>query len=387
MDRKLDIHKCIVLPETFDEVVESLARAHSHIALDTETTGLRIHHGDKPFSLILAVKSDLYFAYYFNFNTNPDPNAPDALPQESWQKLQQKLFSKPEITWYIHNAKFDLAVLKSQGCSLAGQVHCTRAMARVENNEHISYSLDNVGKRLGYAKDDAVEKYIKDHSLWEWVAIPGKSVREKNKFYDRVPFEIIFPYACTDAALCLHIAESQTETLLELNREDTEKKNPGILQIVTNERKLTKLVLDMEYRGLKIDHDYSHKAALYEASRMEAAKLKFFEATGKRYKSSPKLFEEVFLPWKDQWEFTEKKNPSFESDTLKKFKTEIADIVLEIRDAKSKQDFFNGFLWYADKNGFIHPTFNPDGTATGRFSSSEPNFQNLTSEDAGSEWS
>jgi DNA polymerase-1 len=391
MDQKkqLTVERRIVTRENFFATLEFLSK-QSFIALDTETTGLRPHHGDRIFSLVLAIIGDAgdssYTSFYFNFNQNPDPNAPEPLYLGDFTVLQSVLFANPQIRWFIHNAKFDLAMLAKHGCKLSGQIHCTRAQGRVEYNEHMSYSLDNCAKRVGYAKDDTVEKYISEHKLWEWVEIPGKSVRAKIKFYDRVPFEIIFPYACYDAALCLHLGESQAKAFLAIDEEARAKNTPSILQITENERKLTKLVFNMEYRGLRIDRDYVEKAAQWWHQEQLLGMLAFQGATGQTYKASPKLFAEVFQDHKDKWEYTDKNNPSFESDTLKKFGSPVAEQVLRIRDAKSKCDFFNGFLWHADSDNFIHPILNPDGTATGRFSSSEPNFQNLTSEDSSHEW-
>jgi DNA polymerase-1 len=54
----------------------------------------------------------------------------------------------------------------------------------------------------------------------------------------------------------------------------------------------------------------------------------------------------------------------------------VADAVLEYRDAKKQCDYFHGFLYHSDAAGVVHTNLTRDGTVTGRFSSSNPNFQN-----------
>jgi DNA polymerase-1 len=123
------------------------------------------------------------------------------------------------------------------------------------------------------------------------------------------------------------------------------------------------------------------RAARYEADRAEKAAQAFKAASGKDFKNSPKLFADVFGPERDLWEYTEEGNPSFKSPILQRFKHPAAQTILDYRDAKSKHDFYQGFLYHADENDVVHPTFNQDGAGHGRFSSSNPNFQNLTSEE------
>ena len=151
--------------------------------------------------------------------------------------------------------------------------------------------------------------------------------------------------------------------------------------VLENERRLTKTVFNMERVGVRIDREYTVRATRFESDRAEKAASAYKRETGRDYKASAKDFAAIFASEKDQWEYTEKGNPSFESEVLKKFKHPAAKIILEMRDAKAKADFYQGFLYHADSRGDIHPNYNAHGAAHGRFSSSSPNFQNLTSEE------
>lgn len=358
-------------------------RAFPTLSLDTETTGLRPYHGDRLFSIILGVSSEQ--AYYFNWQIYGFPEY--ELGNEHLEVFKHFL-SDTSRTWYLHNAKFDLAMLEQSGIDLGGMIHCTQAQARVEYNEHLKYSLEACAERIGYEKDSTVEKYIESAKLWEWQSIPGKKVRSKNKHYDQVPFDLIAPYGLIDAQITFALGQSQ-EKAFEQASQGIADGLPSLLVVSRNERKLIRTVASMERVGIKIDQEYCLRAARFEANRADGASLLFRERTGRDFVSSAATFKDVFSSERDLWSWTEKGNASFESSTLARFQNPAARHILEYRDAKSKSDFYHGFLYHADASHVVHPHFNPAGTSTGRFSSSEPNLQNLTNEEnvASSEWS
>lgn len=365
----------IVGRSSIEQVLVDL-RASPCISLDTETTGLRPFHGDRLFSIVLATEKQ---TYYLNFQPYPGLEPDKVLLPETLESLRS-LLEDPSKTWYLHNAKYDLHILAQEGLRIAGTVHCTRAIGRIEYNEHLSYSLDACAKRIGLEKSDEVEKYVIGNDLWEWETVPGKKTRSKRLHFQKVPFDIISRYGEKDARITFDLARSQ-ETKLEGLIHATPKGLPHLGLVLQNERRLTKTIFGMEKYGIQIDRDYCNRAALYETARAARATEQFQVVTGREFKSSPKLFSEVFEAERALWQYTEKNNPSFESDVLETFSSPAAKLVLEYRDAKSKSDFYYGFLYHADSHGVIHPNFNQDGTATGRFSSSEPNFQNLTKEE------
>lgn len=377
----------IVTRSNFEEVLAGLMQAPK-LALDTETTGLRMYHSDRLFSLILADSASR--AFYFNFQ--PYEGLHPEMVLNSWhlEKRMAKLFERTDINiWYLQDAKFDMRILAQEGLFLAGPIHCTKAIGRVEYNAHFDYSLGAQLHRIGLSKDDKVKEYIETHKLWDWVEIPGKSKRAKALHYDRVPFEIITPYGETDGTGTFALGESQVASITkQVLEEDSQlSTTPGglrernLFKVLANERRITHTVFKMEHVGVLIDRDFCKRAIEYEGGRKSGFERAFKSETGSDYKSSNPLLQRVFESEKSKWQFTEKNNPSFDSDILKTFESPLAKTVLAIREAKSKLDFYNGFLYHADRHGRIHPSFNPDGAAHGRFSSSEPNFQNLTDEE------
>jgi DNA polymerase-1 len=116
------------------------------------------------------------------------------------------------------------------------------------------------------------------------------------------------------------------------------------------------------------------------------AKETFAKITGEPFKDSTLVYQRVFQADKDRWVYgaetpTGKKNPSFDSDVLATFQNPAAKCVLDWRKAKSDANYYHGFLYEADRAGVIHASFNQHIAATGRFSSSNPNLQNLTKDE------
>lgn len=386
----------LVTRENFDSVLQKL-QYETRLSLDTETYGLRPYHGDKLFSIILGkfnvvdMKLNGITPYYFNFQPYADQPPETVLTNSHLVRLNEAFFKNPKILWFIHNAKYDMAILAADGIELVGEVHCTQAIARVEYNEHHQYDLDSCGSRIGFPKDETVKQYILDNDLWEWESRPGSAQRKKNLHYDKVPFELIVPYGERDAEVGGHIAFRQTTAIVgaSLKTRRANPNLPGLDNVMENERRLTKTVFRMEQRGVLIDQKYCVKAQAYENDLVGKALASFKRETGRDFSASPKLFKEVFASEKDIWQWgdeteTGQVNPCFDSDVLKTFKNPAARLILDYRDAKSKADFYAGFLYHCDASGVVHPNFNPGGARTGRFTSSGPNLQNLTAENASS---
>jgi len=374
----------IVTAEDLPDVLSVLKKA-TYIGLDTETTGLRRFHGDRLFSLILA--ADIYekrYGYYFNFWKYDGVPKRFVLQKSATLKiLQNEIFSNPNKTWFAHNAKFDLHMLDADDCKIAGHVHCTKAIGRVVYNEHNQYDLATSLERIGLSKDGAVERYIEENGLYEMVDLPHKTQREKNKFFYKVPFEIIVPYGIKDAEGTLDLGYHQIEEIGRIDRE-TKEDLPSIIAVYHNEVDLTKTVQRMEANGCRIDPEYCKEAAAFEKVALDASQEEIESASGIPFKNSAKCLAKIFtgqehnFSWNPPSPITGKSSLSFDEDALLKIEHPLVDAVLRYRGAKSRLQFYQGFLYHMDDKHIVHPNFNPDTTRHGRFSSSNPNFQNLT---------
>lgn len=375
----------IVTQANFYDVVELLGKEKS-LGLDTETYGLRMFHGDRIFSLILATDDE---AYYFNFKQYPGLGVDMVLDSRHWNILEIDVLNDPDKIWYIQRAAcFDLPMLwTSEHIQLAGEVHCTKEIHRLVNNECRDNSLEALLPQIGLSKDTSVDEYIMQNKLYTTIKIPGKAQSDKNKHFDKVPFDMISKYGEKDGTGTIALGRFQEKEIARMDAEQPELVASGrsVNNVLVNERRLVKTIFRMKTVGVHIDREYCARAIKYENDREAKTKTEFKRLTGHAYMQSSKLFEEIFKSEKKNWSMTKKGNPSFDADAIEKLEHPAAKLIVEMRDAKSKSDFYNGFLYHADSDGNVHPDFNAGGTVHGRFSSSNPNFQNLKKEDSDEE--
>lgn len=367
----------LVSQKELPNVADALLQAQK-LSLDTECTGLWPYQGDRPFSIIICSESEVY---YFNLKQYDGISEDLVLDPLQLRTQLGRVFGDPDKRWYLHNAKYDLGMLRVIGISLAGDIHCTEAIARVERNDHPTYSLDACVKRMGLKKDDKAKDYIKDHKLWEWETFRGEELASKRKFFDRIPLELISSYAETDAKITYRLGKYQEASLAAIDAGTPEGK-PSILKVYENEKRLTKTCFKMEQAGIKVDLDYCERALAYEKDQYARAAREFESLTGSPFKDSPKLLTETFTRLGVGFGRTEKGNPSFDQEALEANPSPVSDIVLNYREHyKKAHTYYQNFLRFADADGIIHANIRQGGTKTGRVSYSDPNLQNQSKEE------
>ena len=363
-------------------ILEKFMRSGCY-GLDTETNGLRWWGGDRLFSIILADEED---SYYFNFSDKPDHlgnYAPqdNILSKEAFSEFSQ-CFSNPGSTWFAHNAKFDIGMLSKDGMRVGGTIHCTEAVARLLDSSHFSYSLDNCVKRMnadlkieGVEKDNAVDKYILEHKLFTWETIPGKKKRFKNKHFYLVPFDVIAPYGVTDGVTVRNLGEYQRGLL----NGELKNKHPMIRRVAHQERALTKVLFDMEEKGVQLDVAYTKKAQDLDVAASAKSKFDFYQIAGVEYVDSGKVFKEVFNRFEIPYPQTAKGNASFDKNSLETVDHPVARTILDIRKAEKRvSSYYSNFLYFLNREDeTIHADFRQAGTVTGRMSVRDPALQTI----------
>ncbi|MCX7919807.1 MAG: DNA polymerase I [bacterium] len=149
------------------------------------------------------------------------------------------------------------------------------------------------------------------------------------------------------------------------------------------EMPLIPVLAEMELAGIKIDKSYFSQLSEQFEKELKKQANKIFELAGEEFNiNSPKqlqaiLFEKLKLPVKKKT----KTGYSTDVDVLEELATlhPLPAKILEYRTlTKMKSTYVDAVLSLVDpETMLLHTSFNQAGTATGRFSSSEPNLQNL----------
>lgn len=379
------------------------------VATDTETTALfwwnSPHYAIKP-RVFSAQFSTAKTDYYFDFGCEETMKASPmlALSEEHFWRFQN-LFGRKDLTWFIHNAKFDMHHYYNHGLYLSGTVHCTQAIARVVNNleSEKGFSLDALSEKyLGANKIDLSSYWKPDGNRVSKVKKPG----ENGKFYDflhfdKLPLNILVEYGERDTRLCYRLGKWQLEQIENLDKRyfSLVPSNFGgsLTAVLNNERTLTKQLFWMERRGILLDMPFikaahAHacagiKAVLTEIDEVAKPYVAQYNAAQTKesdkmermdWNSGPQLkglFGFLNIP---SYKFTEKGNMSFDRDALESMGNPLAAKILEYRrHHKRAHTYLENYLWFGDSNDVLHCFVAQGGADTGRMSIRDPSMQNV----------
>lgn len=358
-----------VTQENLSETVLSLnSLTKAVVSLDTETTGLKWKDG--MFSLQLAIQFG--DSYYFNFNNYSEPEK--ALDRAVLHTLKQ-LWLNPKIRWVIANAKFDMRRLEIDGILLGGEIYDVLLMAKIEYNKHMSYSLDSCLKRIGHSKNDLVSLYIKDNKLHTSYNVTGKKLKEKDLHYDRVPLDLMVEYGFDDVEANLILYEYQIKYF-----EAPENKEQ--IDLVHSNIELIKTVYAMESRGVCVDVEYcTEMIAVCEGTTSQILR-EIEELVGRPYKAGPIWLTEALKEQGIDVTMSLKGNAELGHTELEGMNNALASLVSKLRELEKELGFYYTLKRF-QVDGVIHTNYRLNGTDTGRFSSNEPNMQQIPKDESG----
>lgn len=360
------------------EILKDLINSE-YIALDTETTGLFPFKGDRIIGISLSTRSN---DYYINFKNYDDDS--EIYVKEDVYEVLNNVFLDTSKKWFMFNAKFDLHMLSMDGAYILGEIHDCYMVERLLNNLLMpgERSLDATAKRYGLEKSTAVVDYLEEHGHFEHIIKPGKKVKKKNYFFEKVPYQIISEYAKQDSRITYQIGMNQLIRLREIAEQ--QKNIPNTLQnVFENEKKLTKTVFHMEHHGFKIDLKYCNEALSYYEDEYGQVRKYLSEVANAEYVDSADFIKKHFSDIVTHKKSKKTGNMSFDNEALEEISSqnEVVGKIIELRKFKKYLDYFNNFINFSDDNGILHAEFDQAGTKTGRFSSKDPNLQNLTKSD------
>ena len=266
----------------------------------------------------------------------------------------------------FHNAQYDLGWLLSEGIEVKGAILDTMVAAPLLDENRFSYSLNALGSTyLGEKKKEEELKRAADQH----------GVNAKSEMW-KLPAERVGLYAEGDADLTLKLWDVLSKKLEEDNCQDILKMELSILP----------LVFEMRRRGVRVDLDKAEKTKAYLLSREKNILKELHEETGVYIEpwnanSLAKAFDNIGLSYNR----TPKSDaPSFTKHFLKTHDHPVAKKILEVREYNKANTTFVDTILNHQHNGRIHCQFNQlrsdeGGTVSGRFSSSNPNLQQVPS--------
>jgi DNA polymerase I-like protein with 3'-5' exonuclease and polymerase domains len=202
-------------------------------------------------------------------------------------------------------------------------------------------------------------------------------VNAKSEMF-RLPSRYVGPYAEQDAAVTLRLWERLRTDLVK-------DECTSIFELETS---LIPVLLDMKTKGVRVDMDRAEQTKKELTARERALLKEVKEETGVAIEpwvatSIARAFDSVGV----KYAATEKTGaPSFTKQFLANHEHPLAKKIVKIRELNKANTTFVETILEHSHNGRIHCDFNAlrsddGGTVTGRFSSSNPNLQQIPARD------
>ena len=268
----------------------------------------------------------------------------------------------------FHNALYDVGWLRREGVHVGGKILDTIVAAPLVNENRYSYSLDNLGEFYCNEK--------KDESLLQNAAL-SFGVNPKSEMY-KLPSKFVGPYGEQDAALTLKLWQK-----LKI-----EVQEQGLEKILDMECRLIPLLLEMRWRGVRIDEqkadDVSKKLSIEEQKLQVEIKRKYGAEVNLWANAS---LEAIFEKNKIWFPRTTKGMASFQKDWLEGHEHELPQLIVRARKLnKARTTFIDKMIKDHCFDGRIHAEAHAmrndrGGTVSGRFSYSNPNLQQVPARD------
>lgn len=353
------------------------------VSVDTETTGLHVWHGDRPFAVGMCddVDGD---TWYTEWPVNPETR--EVTPDPTDLKFIQSILGNGNLTKVFHHARFDVRMLSMIGLETVGRIEDTLFAARVCNTLEYTYGLKALARRYaGISLDDeadlkdAVKKGRVTARKLGWL-LGGES--EQDYWIPRT----LDP----ENRLCQKYCELDVvrTMMLWIMYEDMMESDPRLRATYDKEMKLWYVVMRMEERGVRIDRERTLQELEHSQRSAEEHRAAMYQLAGGEFKegSSKELVKIIYgkfgLEVKRR---TDKGTPSTDWKALREHADHpFVREMLAYRSAEKSISTF--FIKYRDMmlpdplnpGGWVlHPGFNQCGTLTGRFSCSDPNLQQV----------
>ena len=271
---------------------------------------------------------------------------------------------KAPNTKIFHNAMYDVCWLRAYNIPINGFIVDTMVMSSLIDENRLSYALNSIA--FEYLREVKDEKGLRE-------AAEAAGVDPKSEMY-KLPAMYVGGYAEKDAELTLR--------LFKILSVEIQKQN--LSEIFDLETQLFPCLIDMKFKGVRVDVEGAQKLKLQMLKEEEALLLEVKRQTGVdtqiwAARSISKVFDKLGL----HYERTEKTQaPSFTKNFLSEHNHPLVKKIAKAREINKAHTTFIDTILKHEHRGRIHADINPirsdqGGTVTGRFSYSNPNLQQI----------
>lgn len=350
----------ITTTEQFVELISLLAYENI-IAVDTETTGVDMFGNDYIVGISLTLPKADYHCYIPVRHNVEDEQLSATFVFESLKGFLED----ESINKVLHNAKFDVHMLRKEGIIVKGLHMDTMVAMHVLNENEPSYALKNLATKYG-----------------KFFGFEDKSMTYEELFgkcgFENTPLDIGTVYACKDTHLTYKF---YTWIMEQFNRV------PQLGKVYFGiELPITEICVAMEERGFLIDLEFAKEYCKELEQEIATLESRIKEGFGNINLNSNKQLQEVIygtwgVPSKDY-------DGKVDKQALKMIVDDWGTKIPEVSNIKALLDYRKLVKLYGTYieplpqkispiDGHLHGQFQQASTVTGRFASNNPNLQNI----------
>ncbi|MDC0963354.1 DNA polymerase I [Candidatus Pseudothioglobus singularis] len=352
-----DYTKSLVLTEDEFTLLLSKLSSSKSFVFDLETNSLEYMEAEIVGFVFLIEKSSYYVPVAHDYL-----DAPVQLPRYMVLNSLKSILESEVIGKIGQNLKYDAHVLANVDIELNGIVDDTMLK---------SYCLDSVASR--HNMDDLALHYL-DHTTIHYSDVAGSG--KKQLTFNQVSIDEAMPYACEDV-----IVTNELNNLLELKLQSF----PKLVALYKSiEIPLIKVMLRLERNGALLDETSLFNQQVEIKAEMASIQSKAFEVAGDEFNlESPKQIQQILFSEEgfglEPKKKTAKGQPSTNEEALKLLDHPLVDLILSYRTlTKLNSTYLEALPKQINRRtGRLHTSYHQAVTATGRLSSSKPNFQNI----------
>ena len=338
----------IVDKESYKRELNTLLSTDTWI-VDVETNGLNSFGMNQICGVGVATEDS---SYYFPFRHQQGTNLhPDVLVD-----LMKHMNERKNLIGY--NIKFDLHFLSQDGLDIT-DMNLIDVLVMVRLTEHSTVKDLDLTSTLKRSYGDEAAQYD----------IETKKYLRSNKWhkdFSLAPADVLGEYCIKDVEWTRQLFKDRLKKIEDSKQTD----------IFNMECELTKVLFQMEQRGIPIDSKYAAETIQKIDARKESVATNVFTTVGKEFNlSSTQQLGEIF---NENGIFsavtTPKGKQSWGEEALIRINNPLAGLVRQYRSlTKLQSTYLEPYL----ETDVMHTSFCNWGTLTGRLSSREPNLQNI----------